>query len=148
MSKNVTLTNDSLVLHSGQQEMQTLMSHYRPFGLDDFLELSFILSIDRMVFPGSKFDLNHHGLNAVFFQFSNHPGLNTHDFLAHDKITFHGLVVMLVQHNSHDEEGQNNETFFITWRNFGQRTTVHRDYVTLLFDHKRLLNRQKGLVQV
>lgn len=143
MSKNVTLANDSLVLHSGQQETHTLLSHYRHFGLDDFLELSFVLKIDKLVFPDTKFDAKHHGLNALFFQFSNHPGLDNHDFLAHDQITFHGLVVMLVQHNSHHEEQQNQETFFITWRHFGQRTTVHRDYVAVLFDTKRKFNRQK-----
>ena len=124
------------------------MSHLQSFGLDDFIELSFLMEINEHVFPNETFIENHSGINGLFFQFSPEPGIATSDFLSHDDLTFHGLVVMLIQHNSHVDQAANKRTYFVTYRYFEKKTTVKRDYINILFDVKGELTRTELIMRL
>ena len=141
LSKNIKLRNDSIIIHSGTPVTHTLLTHLHDFGLDDYIELSFTIKIDKMLFAQQFLTQIHQGMNCVFFQFSPELGIMKHDFLAHDTVSFHGLVIMFIQHNSHDSETDNNETYFITSRYFANKTTVYRDYISVLFNTKGKLIR-------
>ena len=130
------MKEDSVLIHPGTPETRTLLSHLRGFGLDDYIELSFVLQINKLIYENDSFEKDHHGLNGLFFQFSTKPGLNTHNFLSADELTFHGLVVMLIQHNSHEKTTENNDTFFITTRYFSKPMTLKREYISVLFESK------------
>lgn len=99
------------------------------------------MKVDKMMATANVNDDSHDKMNGLFMQFSPALGGLDTGFSDPDTVTFHGLVIMIMSHDSHNDLAQNEQTYFITYRHFPQPTMLKRSYISVLFDRRGLLNR-------
>ena len=137
----ITAEEDSILLNGGLPTTKTLLANPKSLSYDDYLEINLKMKIDKMMATANSNEDVHDKMNGVFIQFA--PALSGLDagFSDPDSITFHGLVIMIMSHDSHNDLNQNEQTYFATYRHFPQPTVVKREYISVLFDKRGQLTR-------
>lgn len=130
-SEDVEITSAGILLNKGKVDSYSYFAHTRPLDRDDFLQIALRFGVGKPIatdVPG-RASVDDHRVNGFFIQFTPNSEPLLSSFADAERITFHGLVIMLISHHDKDDHG-----YHILYRYFDRPTEVRRAYIDILFD--------------
>ena len=126
-----------MIFHNGMVDTKTALTLFKSLNYDDYFEVVFdtifvkkVSNVDNTTSDNQK--------NIFMIQFlPNLMNVFQKDLNTNNKtILLHGLVLMLMTHDTSNDVTNNQQSYFFTYRFFGKPQELKRDYLNIIFDKR------------
>lgn len=99
--------NGKVIFHNGQPNQKSVAFHYSPLHYDDYVEMSLKVRFDKKI-SQSMNEQEEDKTNVFIIQFlPQYPKEAFRDLNDSSSVTLEGFTIMLVTHDSHNDNSQN-----------------------------------------